>query len=94
MLKITGVLNELQDGEQRSVSVSPGSIKGDDILELELMIKLAYLQREKAALGPEHYLPKGDYNQDVEAMVWAARMILTDMKVEDDWPKLVGGRHI
>ncbi|EPF03466.1 MULTISPECIES: hypothetical protein [Bacillus] len=88
MLKITGVIRELQDGEQRSVTVSPGSIKGDDILELELMLKLAYLQREKAALGPEHYLPKGDYNQDVEAIAWAARMILTDMKVEDDWSEL------
>ncbi|AZV68013.1 hypothetical protein DT426_20925 [Bacillus cereus] len=94
MLKITGVLKGLQDGEQRSVTVSLGSIKGDDILELELMIKLAYLQREKAALGPKHYLPKGDYNQDLEAVAWAARMILNDMKVEDDWPELVGGRHI
>ncbi|EEL32875.1 MULTISPECIES: hypothetical protein [Bacillus] len=86
MLKITGVLNELKDGEHRSVTVFQGSIEGDDILALELMIRLAYLEREGMALGPRHYRPKDAYIQDVEAIVWAARMLLTDMKVEVDWP--------
>ncbi|EPY7711045.1 hypothetical protein ACN1JM_003193 [Bacillus pacificus] len=92
MRKISGYLSILGDSERKSVAVSDTfEITGDEVLKHMLLMELAFKQKDKDAIGPIHYLPQGDYNKDLTAILLMAGLMLDDMEVEGDWPEIEGG---
>ncbi|PED95750.1 hypothetical protein [Bacillus toyonensis] len=92
MRKISGYLSILGDSESKSVTVSDTfEITGDIVLTHMLIMELAMKQKSKDAIGPIHYLPQGDYNKDLTAIMLMAELMLDDMELEGDWPEIEGG---
>lgn len=92
MRKISGYLSILGNSERKSVAVSDTfEITGDIVLTHMLLMELAFKQKSGDAIGPIHYLPQGDYNKDLTAIMLMAELMLDDMELEGDWPKIEGG---